>query len=1292
LSLRNTKKYKYIYIRQQYPYPGCTPFRDYTKVGSADKGVALTPLEELLQQCTVKITVPGGWGTGFFVAPGLILTCAHVVRKAADLPVTVSYPAWQQPLSAIVKAQADDHKTLDLALVELPKPLFEHPCVLLDEEPVAIGQALYSYGYLESYTNAAPVRPVNEGLTGDTPPLLKLQGAQIEKGISGAALLNLKTGKVCGMVKETRATGFDLGGGAIPTRVILEQFSELRSLQQAFHGSDKRWVELITPQPGIDFQSYREAVIYYYSQQRHLYTPTDALLPLEALVKRQTQEDGHEQQSQETIEQFPVLNGLRKYALGNQRAHVLLAGRPGSGKSTTLRQLAVSLAEEGQVPVLIQLKGDRPVPDLIQAEFRRMKQRVTFEQIDEWLLDDRLVLLLDGVNEIPNDGLRRKLAQFRDDNLMVPMIFTTRDLSLGGNLGIGKRLEMKPLSEPQMREFVGKYLQEQGDHLLKQLRDRLRELAETPLLLKMLCDVFQQTGEVPQSKGKLFRRFDAEYERFKGLPAVSADFRRFKSELLQHLAWVMMQGDEQRPTEFALTLDRTQAEKRIEQWLDQRVSDPATKAKEWLEDLLEHHLLQVAIDFRHIEFHHQLFQEYYAAEALLAMFHDRDPQVFQPEQLQQNYLNYLKWTEVMAIVLSLMEDEAQALEVVRSALEVDLMLGAKLAGNLQSTFQEQAVNWVIQLTVPPLLRVTLLATTRSQSAVPALLKALKDKSLPVRARAIYVLGDAGGEVAMPALYEALEDQDAHIRWMAADALKNIGGEVTMPVLLKALRDQNSFVRWMAADALGKVSDEMVVPHLLKALQDQDSGVREKAAKALKSISSEVAVSVLLKALEDRNNSVRLTTIEALGTIGSEKAVSALLKALEDRNNDICLTAIEALGKIGSEKAIPALLKTFQNRERDIRLKAVEALEKMGGEGVIPPLLKALKHRDSRVRARATYALGEIGDEIAVLPLLEALKHRDSRVRARAAYGLGAVNLKAVHGLGPFNENSRIAIYPLLQALKDRDSNVRSCAAYALGNLSDKGDKLVIPVLIKALQDRDSEVRSCAAYALGKVGDKLVIPVLIKAVEDCEFRVRFSAFQALRDIGDNATIDFFLKALEDPDDSIRWFATKALGDMGDEVAIPALLKALKDCDFRVRAGATEALGDMSDEVAIPALLKALETQDPIVCEAASGELARLGSPIPLSQLWQICLTGKVEYLRRIADIQNCCKFYNYEIWQEAEAIQNEKLKIQKGEQGAMVGQSTGGTPVTHRYEVNAEVFQVIEYNHGNVIGKQPPEQK
>jgi predicted NACHT family NTPase len=186
--------------------------------------------------------------------------------------------------------------------------------------------------------------------------------------------------------------------------------------------------------PDFDFQPYRDFVLLDGDKQRASYTPTDALLPLQVgMVAQREQTDSSQER---TVEQLPVLEGLRKYALGDSREHVILAGRPGSGKSTALQQLRLALAAEGLVPVLVQLKGDRSVPEMIQREFRRAKQKVSLDQIDDWLLGDRLVLLLDGVNEIPKDSLRRDLADFREQNSTVEMIFTTRDLALGGDLGI----------------------------------------------------------------------------------------------------------------------------------------------------------------------------------------------------------------------------------------------------------------------------------------------------------------------------------------------------------------------------------------------------------------------------------------------------------------------------------------------------------------------------------------------------------------------------------------------------------------------------------------------------------------------------------------------------------------------------------------------------------------------------------------------------------------------------------------------------------------------------------------
>jgi WD40 repeat protein len=346
----------------------------------------LTPLEELLQKCTVKITVPDGWGTGFFVAPGLILTCAHVVRKAANLQVTVFYPAQQQSLSAIVKAKADDGKTLDLALVELSESLPDHPCVLLDEEAIDIEQKLFSYGYLKSYPNAAPVLAVHEGLTGDTPPLLKLQGAQIEPGISGAALLNLNTNKVCGMIKETRNRLSDLGGSAIPTWVILEQFPELRSLQQQFHKSDLRWSRLL-PNTTQQTETIKTADIFNYK------------IGISEFYGR----------SQE-------LTKLKKWILDDHCRLIGIYGLGGIGKTSLVLRLSEQIGEKFKYVKFFSLKDAPPLekleeavrsflPRLVETKSELLRGRnECVTDLMKYLQDHRYLLILDNAESIFQEG------------------------------------------------------------------------------------------------------------------------------------------------------------------------------------------------------------------------------------------------------------------------------------------------------------------------------------------------------------------------------------------------------------------------------------------------------------------------------------------------------------------------------------------------------------------------------------------------------------------------------------------------------------------------------------------------------------------------------------------------------------------------------------------------------------------------------------------------------------------------------------------------------------------------
>jgi predicted NACHT family NTPase len=478
----------------------------------------------------------------------------------------------------------------------------------------------------------------------------------------------------------------------------------------------------------ICFDSYLRSLVSAYQQWWRLYTLTDATgrdsqrveskqttpaffvfgLVVQTVdkekverkkEKEEEEKEKKEKEKKEKIERLPVLEGICKYAAD----HVLLVGRPGSGKSTALERLlwqeaknALSIAR-AKIPVLVEWRylpseaNESSVCDRILAFMHKHDPALEIDEagIKQLLRQGRLLLLVDGVNELPSDRGRVMVNQFRElYQKTCPMIFTTRELSAGGDLGIAKRLEMQPLTEPQMQQFVMAYLPTQGERLLRQLSGRLREFGQTPLLLWMLCSLFQQSEQIPPNLGMVFRAFTVGYgDRIKQDVTLSKDSRAWWGRLLQYLAFKMTCGENL--TELQVAISRREAELFLVEFLRGKVEFADDLAVRWLEDLLKHHLIQISND--RIEFRHQLIQEYYAAEWLLGLLPS-----LSDARLRQGYLNYLKWTEPLALMLELVEGEEQAVRVVKLALEVDLRLGARLAGAVKYGFQEKTVGLLLR--------------------------------------------------------------------------------------------------------------------------------------------------------------------------------------------------------------------------------------------------------------------------------------------------------------------------------------------------------------------------------------------------------------------------------------------------------------------------------------------------------------------------------------------------------------------------------------------------------------------
>ena len=798
----------------------------------------------------------------------------------------------------------------------------------------------------------------------------------------------------------------------------------------------------------------------------------------------------------------------------------------------------------------------------------------------------RFLLLIDGVNELPSEAARRAVDRFRRDYSQSQMVFTTRDVALGGDLGIANKLEMQLLSEAQIQQFIQAYLPTQERSMLQQLQGRARELGKTPLFLEMFCQVFERLKQIPASLGVLFQCFVGGYEKLKQNVPTSEGFRYWKADLLRHLAFTMLKAG--KPTELQVSISKLEAEAILTEFLQGKVDYPAQRAKEWLEDLLEYHLIQLATSDQ-LEFHHQLIQEYYAAEYLLRCL----PQL-SDEVLKRDYLNYLKWTEPVALMLALVEEEAQALRVVRLAMdEVDLMLGARLAGEVKPALQGTTVGWIDQKELPIKLKIQCWDASRSKHTIPGLLQSLQSGESEVCFRAAGVLCNLGSMDAIPGLLQTLNSQNINACRRAVNTLERLGSMDAIPGLCQALKHQDREVRWRAAKALATLGNETAISALLESLEDPDSQVRLEVAYALGQLNHEAAIPELLRSLKHMNLSIRSRAAKTLGKLGYNATISALIQSFNQSSKNSIRCVIRSCD---AKITIPFLLAAISSSKFQSRETVIYALGYCQDRVVVPYLIDALKDTNSSVRRNAIDSLVNYpGDDI--IDILDRIFQNESEewgVRFRAA--------EALRILG----SGAITLPQLVQLLQDRckDWSLRSKAIEAVAFLRNE---TAIPSLVNILQNENEDwsLRKSAIEALGDINSKVAIPDLLEFLRSLKTdpELRRSAIEVLARLGDNRAIPVLLQILNDRNHYICISAIEAVGKLGSKNEVYALLPFLKSRKSKIRFVAAEAIGRLGSKAAVPVLLKALKCHSPYADWYTSDQLEE-NTSIAHQVLWSI----------------------------------------------------------------------------------------
>ncbi|MDM7830599.1 HEAT repeat domain-containing protein [Cellulomonas edaphi] len=196
----------------------------------------------------------------------------------------------------------------------------------------------------------------------------------------------------------------------------------------------------------------------------------------------------------------------------------------------------------------------------------------------------------------------------------------------------------------------------------------------------------------------------------------------------------------------------------------------------------------------------------------------------------------------------------------------------------------------------------------------------------VRVEAAFGLGDMGSARAVPALLAALEDRSVDVRAAATRSLGRIGAtEAVEPVIAASVAQR--LPRAVAGAALLEIGSP-AVGQLLVLLGHEDPHVRADAAELVGLLGAANDADALPTRLRDASPDVRAASAVALGRLGSADARDQLVATLSDRVPFVRASAARALGQIGGRTATAALLDVARRDEFDPAAEAARALARI----------------------------------------------------------------------------------------------------------------------------------------------------------------------------------------------------------------------------------------------------------------------------------------------------------------------------------------------------------------------------
>ncbi|MEM6401379.1 MAG: NACHT domain-containing protein [Cyanobacteria bacterium P01_D01_bin.116] len=392
-------------------------------------------------------------------------------------------------------------------------------------------------------------------------------------------------------------------------------------------------------------------------------------------------------------------NGLQ---VANEKQYLMVLGGPGVGKSTFLRKMGLEALKGNEggyrhecIPVLIDLKrfGSQEKIDTKQAIFDEFSicgfpdaQAAT----EKLLKSGKLLIILDGLDEVPgkftNDVIDH-IHNFCDKYDKNRFIISCRTAAYNHNFLRFTDVAMAEFSNAQIKQFIYNWFQSEADKkidtagkcwelLQKPKNAGAKELANTPLLLTLLCLVYHRSQNFPNNRSVLYskslRLFLEEWaaERRIMREAIYEGLNtEYQEILLSKIAHSGFEIDQ-------LFFDKRDVVDKIRFFLQDNLNAPKHLDGEKVLTAIAIHqgiLVERAEDV--FSFSHLTLQEYLTAQYIVDNF--------QIEELVNQHLTDKRWNEVFQLVAGLMRGGVDNLLLMMESKAQSYVISSKLQGLLR---------------------------------------------------------------------------------------------------------------------------------------------------------------------------------------------------------------------------------------------------------------------------------------------------------------------------------------------------------------------------------------------------------------------------------------------------------------------------------------------------------------------------------------------------------------------------------------------------------------------------------